>query len=962
MTNTVDSDAPHEPDRPPATTGDEDTLVSSFPPIGTDPTRPTPMVEPPPGQGRRWPLWLVGGGAAACLLGMVCLGLFFVFGGNDEATPAAVAVASPSPRREASPTPRPTPSPTATSPSPTATPETEAAGPAAASALPFQATVQIWALQRDGDDWLQLWNGSGSIVTADGYILTNAHVVLPDKNYDVDGLMVSLTLDSDQPPTPAYLAEIVVVDPDLDLAVIRVTSDLEGNPVDYAALDLPVVRLGDSDDLELGTPLRILGYPGIGGETITLTSGEVAGFVSEPGVKGRAFIKTSATIAGGNSGGMAIDTNGFLIGVPTQLGYGGNDQFVDCRVLADTNGDGSIDDQDGCIPTGGFINALRPINLAKPFIADAIAGLVQRPPTPEPERPQVEVPANAGQVLFFDDFSDPASGWSTFSDDEVSSRYEEGRLVIDVDVQETAAWAILDQEFEEVDFEVETVKLGGPDDNAFGLMLHYQDADNFYVFEISSDGFYKASVLENDELRTLIEWTKTYLVDPGGKNTLAVEAQPGQFTIFINGVQVDQVSDDTFSRGRVGLAARTLSEPDVSIGFDNARLRVPGGEREVTVVPGAGIAGTRDLIYSDDFSTDSGDWFTGPSDDSLYGFENDEYFIEVSREQLEVWSTLSLAARDVTVEVEARKVHGADLNSFGVLCRYVDAENFYALEIGSDGTYAIRKAFNGEFTSLVDWTSSEAIRQGQAWNRLRAACVGHELSLWANDVLLASTSDDDLSQGDIALSLGTFDEAGVRVHFDNLAVFAPASAPAVEAGSLLLEDDFSDEATGWPTGEETASRFFYDDGEYYIEVFKDNFTAWASSGESWSDVRIDVDARQAGGPDDNQYGLYCRYLDRDNYYEINISGDGYYSFYLQHEGEIKTLIKWTATQAINQGQDSNHLTVLCEGDRLALWVNGEFIDEVFDDTLSEGEISLVAGTYDEANVLIAFDNLQVSKP
>ena len=127
-------------------------------------------------------------------------------------------------------------------------------------------------------------------------------------------------------------------------------------------------------------------------------------------------------------------------------------------------------------------------------------------------------------------------------------------------------------------------------------------------------------------------------------------------------------------------------------------------------------------------------------------------------------------------------------------------------------------------------------------------------------------------------------------------------------------------------------------------------------------MAIDVDAHRVSGPDDNQYGLFCRFQDEGNYYEFDISGDGYYAIFLRQGGEYRTLASWTATKAINQGQASNHLSVLCEGDRLGMWINGEFVAEVFDDTFSEGEIALIAGSIDEPDVLVAFDNLRVSQP
>jgi serine protease Do len=250
----------------------------------------------------------------------------------------------------------------------------------------IRATVQIVALIRSGGKLQSLWSGSGTILSPDGLILTNYHVAVGyDSRYQPDELGVAITVRSDEPPEPGYFAKVVAADPDLDLAVIEIATDLDGSPVDRDQLNLNYVSLGDSDLLELGDVVQVLGYPGIGGETITFTEGSVSGFTRERGVDGRAWIKTDATIAGGNSGGLATSFAGTIIGVPTQAGRGDAtpDDIADCRPIADTNADGVIDDNDDCVPLGGFINALRPINLAKPLVEAARTGIAPVP-TPGP--------------------------------------------------------------------------------------------------------------------------------------------------------------------------------------------------------------------------------------------------------------------------------------------------------------------------------------------------------------------------------------------------------------------------------------------------------------------------------------------------------------------------------------------------------------------------------------------------
>ena len=231
------------------------------------------------------------------------------------------------------------------------------------------ATVQIIQLDSSsGSLEFGCFSGSGSVIRDDGLILTNAHVVENDPACPYDTIGVALLEAADQPPELLYLADLLVIDPALDLAVVQVAADLEGTPVDT---EFPFLALGDSENVDLGDQIRILGYPAIGGDTITLTRGAVSGFTEERDIEGRAWIKTDAAISGGNSGGVAVNEDGQLIGVPTIAGSGANVDPTDCRVIQDTNGDGFLDSSDSCVPIGGFINGLRPINLAEPLIAEA---------------------------------------------------------------------------------------------------------------------------------------------------------------------------------------------------------------------------------------------------------------------------------------------------------------------------------------------------------------------------------------------------------------------------------------------------------------------------------------------------------------------------------------------------------------------------------------------------------------
>ncbi len=244
--------------------------------------------------------------------------------------------------------------------------------PTETTASLIKSTVQIYGLQKQNGKLTPIYSGSGTIISSTGLILTNAHVASPasqgDTSSEPDALAIGLMDKEDKPPVFLYFAKVRAVDGYLDLAVIQITTTLDGADVDPNNLNLPFVPVGDSDQLHVGDSIKIFGFPGIGGETITFTTGNVSGFTSEQGLGDRAWIKTDATIAGGNSGGLAANTAGFLIGVPTSASAGTGGNVTDCRVIQDTNGDGIVDSKDTCIPIGGFINGLRPVNLALPLI------------------------------------------------------------------------------------------------------------------------------------------------------------------------------------------------------------------------------------------------------------------------------------------------------------------------------------------------------------------------------------------------------------------------------------------------------------------------------------------------------------------------------------------------------------------------------------------------------------------
>lgn len=172
-----------------------------------------------------------------------------------------------------------------------------------------------------------LGSGSGTVISSSGLILTNAHVALAVSGSASPRAKQSRLIDA--PPTyfagfqhdprrpvvPEVALELLDSREDLDLALLRIVSTLDGHPV--GDLNLPAIELADPATLELGAPLWALGYPGTGGAgalvTVTLTRGICSGFSRE---EGQLMIKTDAGVHSGVSGGALLDANWRLVGIP----------------------------------------------------------------------------------------------------------------------------------------------------------------------------------------------------------------------------------------------------------------------------------------------------------------------------------------------------------------------------------------------------------------------------------------------------------------------------------------------------------------------------------------------------------------------------------------------------------------------------------------------------------------------
>lgn len=174
-------------------------------------------------------------------------------------------------------------------------------------------------------------------------------------------------------------------------------------------------------------------------------------------------------------------------------------------------------------------------------------------------------------ILFMDDFSGQTGGWHTQEDRLSFVGYTQEGFRLWVDLPNYQVWSVPGLNFRDVNIYSRVQKIGGENDNLFGLVCRYQGEENYYAFLISSDGYY-GIFKKQAGIQSLLGMEQMGFSEiinrDDAANEILVVCQDDQLALFVNEVELFQVRDATFSYGDIGMIAGTRAEPGADVLFD----------------------------------------------------------------------------------------------------------------------------------------------------------------------------------------------------------------------------------------------------------------------------------------------------------------------------------------------------------------------------------------------------------
>ena len=419
----------------------------------------------------------------------------------------------------------------------------------------------------------------------------------------------------------------------------------------------------------------------------------------------------------------------------------------------------------GCGGTPGIAN--------EPTASPApVASTVPSPVSVEPAPTTASVSSDAN-VLYQDDFTNPATGWSEDKFDNYFIGYHEPEyyhIEITSPNSKTTVFEPQKQSFDDATIELDVLtvsaKTAADGDFRYGLAFR-RSGDQYYAFTVSPrTKKWFALKSSPNQLTVLAEGTDNNLHDLDNDDTLRVDAQGSNFLFHINDEVVGEASDPDYASGEIGFYVESFDSPNTHIHFDNLVIR------KLEMPEDAGTA----LLYEDDFTNPATNWPDRKFDNYFIGYHEPEYYhVEVTSPNYKtaVFEPQKRSFGDFTIElqvltVSAKTAAEGDFRYGLAFRRSGDQYYSFAISPRTKKWFVLKNSPNG-VTVLTEGTD-ENIHDMDNDDTLRVDAQGPNFLFHLNDQLISQASDPDYASGEIGFYVESFDSPNTHIHFDNLTI------------------------------------------------------------------------------------------------------------------------------------------------------------------------------------------------
>jgi regulation of enolase protein 1 (concanavalin A-like superfamily) len=590
------------------------------------------------------------------------------------------------------------------------------------------------------------------------------------------------------------------------------------------------------------------------------------------------------------------------------------------------------------------------------------------------------------KALFQDSFQELAPSWGTSDNYHV----EAGRLVIQPPAGFNTATVNNAALYDDVDI---CANMNVPTlvkDNCGGIIFWASDYDNYYSLQVSTNG--EASIWRRQRGKWLVQmdWQKFGAVHPAANqvNVLRVQTAGSRARVFVNGQLFGEVTGQPPQGGsQLGLMACSPNDASARVEFTGIVVSAPGGQGAPGGIVADSGAAAVDAACKPTDKTQFQDYFKELA--TSWG-SSDNYHVEAGRLVIQPpagynTATINNASLYDDVDVCAQMIAPTLVkgNCGGIVFWAIDYDNYYTLQVSTDGQASVWRRQKGKWLNQVDWQDFAAVRAAaNQINTMRVVTAGNKARFFVNGALFKELTGQPPSGGaQVGLLACSPNDASARVEFSNFIVSAPGggappaepkpSAPPViaAAGSAakceaprdaLFTDKFDTLEASWGTYD----NYKVEGGEFLITPPAGYNTTAINTASLYDDVDLCVGMKARAPASEGTCGALVFWAeDYDNYYSFQVSTDGQASFWRRQRGKWLNQVNWQAADGVNTGEGFNQLRVVTAGRSASLFVNGKLFKQVQGQPPASGQqIGLMACAPDKQAAAVGFDDLVVAAP
>ncbi len=196
-------------------------------------------------------------------------------------------------------------------------------------------------------------------------------------------------------------------------------------------------------------------------------------------------------------------------------------------------------------------------------------------PTPDFSPTPTFTPEPAWNLVYQDDLK--SGSWITEKTNSYRLQYSMGGYMISSDVENDIVFSVRKGEFTNVRVDVTGMRVSGPTDSYYGVICHFANGGNYYLLGIGVDGWYGIALKQAGQIRFLKEGMDTSgtVRMAGAENQIRAECGAGKLTLWVNGVQMASVDDQTFTGGAIGLGVGNRKTAGAEIVFKDFMVYEP---------------------------------------------------------------------------------------------------------------------------------------------------------------------------------------------------------------------------------------------------------------------------------------------------------------------------------------------------------------------------------------------------